>query len=78
MHRRLGDAVAVLLPNVPQIYWAILGAMSSGIVFPPNWMMEPRGLLHLLQRANVKATRNAGVMIAAPIWPIMQRKNHQS
>ena len=28
---RRGDVVAVLLPNVPQIYWAILGALSTGI-----------------------------------------------
>jgi fatty-acyl-CoA synthase len=63
-----GDVVAVLLPNVPQIYWAILGAMSSGIVFPPNWMMEPRGLLHLLQRANVKAIIALGPTPGFKIW----------
>jgi fatty-acyl-CoA synthase len=63
-----GDVVAVLLPNVPQIYWAILGAMSSGIVFPPNWMMESRGLLHLLQQADVKAIIALGPTPGFKIW----------
>jgi fatty-acyl-CoA synthase len=66
IHRR--DVVAVLLPNVPQIYWAILGAMSAGIAFPPNWMMEPRGLLHLLQCSNVKAIFALGPTPGFKIW----------
>jgi fatty-acyl-CoA synthase len=65
---RRGDVVAVLLPNVPQIYWAILGALSTGIVFPPNWMMEPRGLLHLLRRADVKAIITLGPTPGFKIW----------
>src|SRR5438105_5115147 len=65
---RRGDVVAVLLPNVPQIYGTILGALSTGIVFPPNWMMEPRGLLHLLRRADVKAIITLGPTPGFKIW----------
>jgi fatty-acyl-CoA synthase len=65
---RREDVVAVLLPNVPQIYWAILGALSTGIVFPPNWMIEPRGLLHLLRRADVKAIITLGPTPGFKIW----------
>ena len=34
-HQR-SDVTAILLPSVPPIYWAILGAMRAGIVFPVN------------------------------------------
>src|SRR5438445_6659327 len=36
------DVVAVLMPAVPAIYWSILGAMAAAVVFPVNWMLEPR------------------------------------
>jgi fatty-acyl-CoA synthase len=63
-----GDVVAVLLPAMPQIYWSILGAMAAGIVFPLNWMMEPRYMLHLLKEANAKAVIALGPTPGFKIW----------
>jgi fatty-acyl-CoA synthase len=62
------DPVAVLLPNVPQLYWAVLGAMAAGIVFPINWMLEPPALLHLLKEAGAKAVIALGPTPAFRIW----------
>ena len=62
------DAVAVLLPAVPDIYWAMIGAMSAGIVFPANWMVEPSQLLHLLTQARVKAVIALGPTPGFRIW----------
>jgi len=62
------DVVAVLLPAVPAIYWSILGAISAGIAFPVNWMLEPRHVLHLLREANAKAVIALGPTPGFKIW----------
>jgi fatty-acyl-CoA synthase len=63
-----GDVVAVLLPAVPQIYWAILGAMSAAVVFPINWMLEPQHVLHLIREAGAKAVIALGPTPDFRIW----------
>lgn len=66
---RPGDVVAVLLPAVPQIYWSILGAMSAAVVvFPINWMLESKHVLHLLKEADVKAVIALGPTPDFRIW----------
>jgi fatty-acyl-CoA synthase len=62
------DVVAVLLPAVPAIYWAILGSMAAGIAFPLNWMMEPKYLLRLLKEASAKAVIALGPTRGFNIW----------
>jgi fatty-acyl-CoA synthase len=62
------DVVAVVLPNVPQIYWSILGAIAAGIVFVINWMTEPHSLLRLLKEADVKAVIALGPTPGFKIW----------
>ncbi len=62
------DVVAVLLPAVPTIYWSIIGAMAAGIVFPVNWMLEPRHVLHLIKEANAKAVIALGPTPGFKIW----------
>jgi fatty-acyl-CoA synthase len=37
-----------LLPNLPQTYVALLGAMAAGIAMPLNWMLRPAQLQSLL------------------------------
>src|SRR4030088_2317712 len=63
-----GDVVAVLLPPGPAIYWSILGAMTAGIAFPINWMLEPRHVLHLLKEAKAKAVIALGPSPGFKIW----------
>jgi fatty-acyl-CoA synthase len=62
------DVVAVLLPAVPSIYWAIIGAMTAGIVFPPNWMLEPWHILRLLKESKAKAIIALGPTPGFKIW----------
>jgi fatty-acyl-CoA synthase len=63
-----GDAVAVLLPSVPASFWAHLGAMSAGIAFPVNWMLEAEQLLRLLREGNVRAIIALGPTPGFKIW----------
>lgn len=62
------DVVAVLMPAAPAIYWSLLGAMSAGIVFPINWMMESEQILHLLKESNAKAIIALGPTPEFKIW----------
>jgi fatty-acyl-CoA synthase len=62
------DVVAILLPAVPAQYWAILGAMKAGIVFPLNWMLEPIHLRRLLIEAKAKAVIALGPTPGFKIW----------
>lgn len=62
------DVVAVLLPNVPEIYWSILGAMAAGIAFPVNWMMEAAQVLNLLRDSKAKAVITLGPTPGYTIW----------
>jgi fatty-acyl-CoA synthase len=66
------DVVAILLPAVPAIYWSILGAMSCGIPFPVNWMLESEHVLHLLKEANTKAVIALGPTPGFRIWESLQ------
>jgi fatty-acyl-CoA synthase len=66
------DVVAILLPAVPEIYWSILGAMSRGIPFPVNWMLESEQLLRLLKEANTKAVIALGPTPGFRIWESLQ------
>ena len=66
------DVVAILVPAVPAIYWSILGAMSCGIPFPVNWMLEPEHLLGLLKEANTKAVIALGPTPQFKIWESLQ------
>jgi fatty-acyl-CoA synthase len=62
------DVVAILLPAIPQIYWAILGSIATAVAFPLNWMLEPPALLHLLKQANAKAVIALGPTPGFRIW----------
>lgn len=62
------DAVAVLLPAVPEIYWSLLGSMAAGIVFPVNWMMESDQILQLLRDSKAKAVIALGPTPGFSIW----------
>lgn len=69
-HHDIGgsDVVAVLMPAVPAIYWSILGAMAAAVVFPINWMLEPKYLLRLVRKADVKAILTLGPTPGFQIW----------
>jgi len=63
-----GDVVAVLLPGVPTSFWAYLGAMSAGIVFPINWMLEASQISRLIRESNAQAVIALAPTPGFKIW----------
>lgn len=66
------DAVLILLPTMPQLYIAMLGALSCGVPCIVNWMLEPAQLIEL-----IRATRAKAIVALAPtpgfsIWENLQ------
>ena len=62
------DAVAILLPIVPQNYFALLGAITSGIAFPINWMLQPAQIASLLNAARARVLVTLGPTPGFDIW----------
>lgn len=65
---RRDDVVAIILPTMPDTYWAILGAMAVAIPFPINWMLEPEPLLSLIVDSGAKAVIALGQTPGFKIW----------
>jgi len=62
------DAVAVILPTMPAAYWALVGAMSRGIAFPINWMLEAEHVRDLILESRAKGVVALGPTPGFAIW----------
>ncbi len=62
------DNVAILLPNVPQNYAAMLGAAVAGIAFPINWMLNGEQTAELINAARSKVIVALGPTPGYDIW----------
>jgi fatty-acyl-CoA synthase len=67
-HIERDDAVAIIMPTMPAVYWTIIGTMAQAVPFPVNWMLEPAYLLRLLTEANIKAIIALGPTPGFSIW----------
>jgi fatty-acyl-CoA synthase len=71
------DVIAVLLPAVPQLWWSVIAALSTGIVFPINWMFEPPQLARLLVESRAKAIVALGPTPGFKIWEALRSVLHE-
>jgi fatty-acyl-CoA synthase len=63
-----GDSVAILLPIVPQCYFALLGAATAGIACPINWMLKPEQIASIMRAARTKVLVALGPTPGFDIW----------
>ncbi|MDD3444217.1 MAG: acyl-CoA synthetase [Zavarzinia sp.] len=59
-----GDAVSLLLPNLPQTHYALWGAETAGIANPINPLLEPDKIADIM--------RNAGTTVLVTLAPFPQ------
>jgi fatty-acyl-CoA synthase len=62
------DVVSVLLPLLPQNFYALFGAEAAGIANPVNPLLEPHQLAEILNAAGTKVAVVHGANAGSDIW----------
>jgi fatty-acyl-CoA synthase len=62
------DTVMFVLPTLPQLYVAMLGAVGAGTACGVNWMLEPAQLGELVRASNAKVLLTLGPTPGYDIW----------
>lgn len=63
-----GDAVTILLPNLPQTHFAIWGAEAAGIANPVNPLLGVPSIAAIMNVARSKALIALGPVLGSDIW----------
>jgi len=63
-----GEVVSLLLPLLPQSYYALFGAEAAGIANPVNPLLEPHQLVEILRAANTRVLVALGPMPGSDLW----------
>jgi fatty-acyl-CoA synthase len=71
------DIVSLLLPLVPQTFYALYGAQAAGIVNPVNAFLETVHIAHILRAAKTKILVTLGPAQGYDIWEKVARIRHQ-
>jgi fatty-acyl-CoA synthase len=71
------DVVSLLLPLLPQSFYALYGAEAAGIANPVNPLLEPHQLAEILNAAQTKVVVVLGPTAGSDIWDKVQRIRHQ-
>jgi fatty-acyl-CoA synthase len=67
-----GDAVLIVLPTLPQLYVAMLGAVAAGIACSVNWMLKGEQLAELVRSSKAKVLLTLGPTPGYEIWENVQ------
>ena len=67
------EVVSLMLPLVPQSFYALFGAEAAGIANPVNALLEPHQLAEILQAANTKVLVALGPTPGSDIWAKVER-----
>jgi len=62
------DVVSILLPLIPQSFYALYGVQAAGIANPVNPFLEPDQIAHILRAANTKVIITMGPAEGSDTW----------
>lgn len=62
------EAVAILLPNIPEMQYVLWGMSPVGVVSPLNWMLDEEVLIGLLERSGASTVVTLGPEVNYRIW----------
>ncbi len=62
------DVVSLLMPLVPQAFFALFGAEAAGIANPVNPLLAPSQLVEILRAANTRVLVALGPVPGSDIW----------
>jgi len=63
------DTVTLLMPSVPETFFALWGAEIAAIANPVNYFLEPAQIAGIMKQAGAKALVAADPSIYPDIWP---------
>ena len=66
------DVVSLLLPLLPQSFFALIGAQAAGIANPVNPLLEPGQIAEILRAANTRVLVVLGPTPGSEIWEKVQ------
>jgi fatty-acyl-CoA synthase len=66
------DVALYVLPTLPQLFAAMLGAVAAGIACGVNWMLKPQQLAELVRATKAKVIVTLGPTPGYEIWENMQ------
>ncbi|MCA0240665.1 MAG: acyl-CoA synthetase [Proteobacteria bacterium] len=71
------DVVSLLLPLVPQAFYALFGAQAAGIANPVNPFLEAEQIAHILRAAKTRVLVTLGPSRGFDIWEKVARLRRQ-
>ncbi len=63
-----GDAVSMLLPILPETYFALFGAQAAGLANPINFLLEHKQLAGLLREAKCRVLLGPDPEVFPGVW----------
>ncbi len=72
-----GDVVSLLLPLLPQSFYALFGAQAAGIANPVNPLLSAGQIGEILRAARTKVLVALGPVQGSDIWDKVQRVRHE-
>jgi fatty-acyl-CoA synthase len=66
-------AVSLLLPNIPEVHYALWGAEAEGIVNPINTLLEPKVIAQIITESNGRVLLVPGPDLDAGLWEKAQQ-----
>ena len=67
------DVVSLLLPLLPQSFFALFGAQAAGIANPVNPLLAPSQIAEILRAANTRVLVTLGPVPGSDIWEKVQQ-----
>ncbi|MCC6474501.1 MAG: acyl-CoA synthetase [Burkholderiales bacterium] len=67
------DGILFLTPTLPQLYYALLGGLATGIACVVNWMQKPEHLVDLVRSARTRVLVVLGPTPGYDIWENVQK-----
>src|SRR4030095_11745869 len=74
---RRREVVSLLLPLIPQAFYALFGAQAAGIANPVNSFLEASQIAHILTAAKTKVLIAPGPAEGFDIWQKVARIRDQ-
>ncbi|QHE85595.1 AMP-binding protein [Hydrogenophaga sp. BPS33] len=67
------DAVALLVPNIPEAHAVLWGAQLAGRVCPINYLLQPEHIASLLKASKAKLLVALGPNRELAVWPVAEQ-----